>query len=327
MPGSSLGTNFVSDPLDRLALIALVPDDANVVEGLGVVSVDLFADDSDSGFEGEAGDATPHPAGRAGSVDQRGGGLFGDVPLDDAELHIRPYAILAKNDNDCRARSVPPPLSDGRTEQWPMTDADPPTGPAEGGDTPTGDRDADRQVQPEPDTSDGVDDASTVESPVDRETLRTDVRTIEARIRWKWLLGAVFAAAVAGVAIGALSVFALEWGPLPGVGAFLLVALLGGIHVVLLYRSWEYQVREDALYLERGVLTHVTSVVPFVRVQHIDTSRGPIERALSLSSLVVYTAGSRGADVTIPGLRPAEAEELQNRLKVLAKDTADEDAV
>ncbi|WP_181684618.1 PH domain-containing protein [Halorhabdus salina] len=205
-----------------------------------------------------------------------------------------------------------------------MTDADPPTGPADGGaEAQSGRSDAENQERSQPDGTDERDN----DPPVDRAALRTDVRTIEARVRWKWLLSALFAAAVAGVVIGALSVFALEWGPLPGVGAFLVVALLGGLHVVLLYRSWEYQVREDALYLQRGVITHVTSAIPFVRVQHIDTSRGPIERALSLSSLVVYTAGSRGADVTIPGLTPAEAEELQDRLKVLAKDTADEDAV
>jgi membrane protein YdbS with pleckstrin-like domain len=67
--------------------------------------------------------------------------------------------------------------------------------------------------------------------------------------------------------------------------------------------------------------------VPYVRVQHIDTSRGPIERAVGLSTLVVYTAGSRGADVTISGLTPPEADDLQTRLKVLAIESEGEDAV
>ncbi|WP_211194912.1 PH domain-containing protein [Halorhabdus amylolytica] len=162
---------------------------------------------------------------------------------------------------------------------------------------------------------------------IPKEELLTGSRRIEGSIRWKWGLGALFVAAVAGIVVGAISVIVLEWGPLPGVGAVALVAILGVGHVLLLYRSWQYEVRKDALSLERGVITHVKTVVPFVRVQHIDTSRGPIDRLLGLSSLVVYTAGSRGADVTIPGLTPEDAEDLQERLKLLAKESTGDDAV
>ena len=66
------------------------------------------------------------------------------------------------------------------------------------------------------------------------------------------------------------------------------------------------------------MFTEVRTIVPFVRVQHVDTQRGPIERAAGLSSVVVYTAGSRGADVTIPGLTPERAEALQEQLRRLA---------
>jgi len=155
----------------------------------------------------------------------------------------------------------------------------------------------------------------------------TEARTPDGRVRWKWGLRVAIVAAVLGVITGAISVFGLEWGVLPGVGAFVLALVVGVVHALLLYRTWEYQVREDALYLERGVFTHVKTVVPFVRVQHIDTSRDPIDRLLGLSSLVVYTAGSRGADVTIPGLTPTDAEDLQDRLKMLAKESTGDDAV
>jgi len=55
--------------------------------------------------------------------------------------------------------------------------------------------------------------------------------------------------------------------------------------------------------------------VPYVRVQHIDTNRGPLERFLGLASLRVYTAGSQGADMRIPGLSRERAEEMQEDLK------------
>jgi len=107
----------------------------------------------------------------------------------------------------------------------------------------------------------------------------------------------------------------------------LLVGALGLVFAVLRYRRWRFELQADALYLERGVLTQVRTVVPFVRVQHVDTQRSPVERLLGLSSVVVYTAGSRSADVTLPGLTPDRADELQARLRELAVETDPGDAV
>lgn len=159
------------------------------------------------------------------------------------------------------------------------------------------------------------------------EEYTTSVRTLDARVRGMWMLRAVVFGLVVGVVLTGIT-FVLT-PPFFWVGAAigLLVVLLGVVHAHLLYRSWEYHIRADSMYLDRGVLTKVQTVVPYVRVQHIDTSRGPLDRAFGLSSLVVYTAGSRGADVTIPGLTPEEATDLQTRLKALAIESEGEDAV
>lgn len=100
--------------------------------------------------------------------------------------------------------------------------------------------------------------------------------------------------------------------------AFVVLAVLGAGYELARYRIWRFAIEDDAVTLERGVLTRVTSVVPFVRVQHVDTQRGPIERLAGLSSVVVYTAGSRGADITIPGLAPERADAIRERLRRLA---------
>jgi hypothetical protein len=118
--------------------------------------------------------------------------------------------------------------------------------------------------------------------------------------------------------------FVPRWTPVAVAGVLLLVGIA---HAVLRYRSWQYEVRDDAIYLERGVLTRVRTVVPFVRIQHVDSSRGPVERAIGLGRVVVYTAGSRGADVTVPGLTPANADDLRERLKRLAIRAEGDDAV
>ncbi|MFW5965076.1 MAG: PH domain-containing protein [Natronomonas sp.] len=134
-------------------------------------------------------------------------------------------------------------------------------------------------------------------------------------------------AAVLGVIAAVAFAFFSPGAPWLGGVVFTAVFLLTAAMSVLRYRSWTYEVREDSLYLERGVVTRVKTVVPYVRIQHVDASRGPIERTFGLATTVVYTAGSRGADVSIPGLTPERAEDLQTRLKQLAIAAEGEDAV
>jgi membrane protein YdbS with pleckstrin-like domain len=110
-------------------------------------------------------------------------------------------------------------------------------------------------------------------------------------------------------------------------GGWLALAMYGIVHAVLAHRIWRFDLQEDALFLVRGVLTRTDTSVPYVRVQHVDTTRGPVERSVGLASVVVYTAGSRGADITIPGLRPDRATELRERLRDLAIESEATDAV
>ena len=144
------------------------------------------------------------------------------------------------------------------------------------------------------------------------------MEVLNPRVRLVWSVGAVTTAAVVGVGAAAVDRFVV------GVGVWVAMAVaaaalaLGVVFAFLRYRVWRFEVRDDDLYLERGVLTRVNTVVPFVRVQHVDTQRGPVERTVGLASVVVYTAGSRGADVTIPGLTPDRADALQEQLRRLA---------
>ena len=192
----------------------------------------------------------------------------------------------------------------------------------------------------QPSTPDGTtaDEPSRAEDTVDTNVEDTDEditpssyttsrRTLDSRIRWIWAGRALLVSAILGVIPTIVTLVAFEQYVWVGPAVFVLAAALGITHSLFLYRSWEYHVREDSMFLDRGVLTKVQTVVPYVRVQHIDTSRGPIERLAGLSTLVVYTAGSRGADVTVPGLTPEEATDLQKRLKALAIESEGEDAV
>jgi hypothetical protein len=151
-------------------------------------------------------------------------------------------------------------------------------------------------------------------------------QSLHPRVRLVWILRAVLLAAVlsvpfaGGYYLGRLPV----WAPVAAAGV---VLALGVTHAVLKYRRWSYEIREDALYLDRGVITQVRTTVPLVRIQHVDSRRGPVERGVGLASCVVYTAGSRGADVRIPGLTPDGASDLREELKRLAIRADGEDAV
>lgn len=150
---------------------------------------------------------------------------------------------------------------------------------------------------------------------------------LDSRVRVVWLAGALFTAFVVGTAAGVADRFTLNVGLWVGPVVFCVLATVGAGFALARYRVWCFEVQDDAVYLERGVLTRVNSVVPFVRVQHVDSQRDPIEQLAGLSSVVVYTAGSRGADVTIPGLTPERAEAIQQRLQRLAIESESEDAV
>jgi membrane protein YdbS with pleckstrin-like domain len=172
--------------------------------------------------------------------------------------------------------------------------------------------------------------AETVTESPEGPELSGPFRRLDPRIRVIWTVRGGMVAVVIGLVLGVAAVAPGPDSPVPlwvPLVVFTALLALAVLSAVLRYRRWRFRVREDSLYLERGVLTHVRTVVPYVRIQHVDASRGPFERALGLSSVVVYTAGSRGADVSIPGLVPGDADDLQERLKRLAIAAEGEDAV
>jgi membrane protein YdbS with pleckstrin-like domain len=151
-------------------------------------------------------------------------------------------------------------------------------------------------------------------------------QTLHPRVQVVWILRSVLLSAlVTAPFVGAVYAdFLPRWAPV-AVAAVALTLSVG--HAVLRYRRWSYEIREDALYLDRGVITQVRTTVPLVRIQHVDSRRGPVERTVGLASCVVYTAGSRGADVRVPGLTRDGASDLREELKRLAIRADGEDAV
>lgn len=80
-----------------------------------------------------------------------------------------------------------------------------------------------------------------------------------------------------------------------------------------------YHLGTDRLRVVRGLLFRSDTVVPFGRVQHIDVTQGPLERAFGLATLVIHTAGSHNASVSLPGLAPGDAAAMREAIRAHIK--------
>jgi membrane protein YdbS with pleckstrin-like domain len=78
-------------------------------------------------------------------------------------------------------------------------------------------------------------------------------------------------------------------------------------------RSWGYAERADDLLVTRGVLNRQLVVVPYGRMQFVDVTAGPLDRRFGLATVQLHTAAA-ASDAQIPGLVPAEAARLRDRL-------------
>jgi hypothetical protein len=88
------------------------------------------------------------------------------------------------------------------------------------------------------------------------------------------------------------------------------------------YGRWGYRIDHRVLETHHGVVFRVSQLLPLSRLQHVDLHRGPLERSFGLASLVLHTAGTHHAVITIPGLDADEAARLRDLLVEVGGDDA-----
>jgi uncharacterized protein len=106
---------------------------------------------------------------------------------------------------------------------------------------------------------------------------------------WPWMLAA-------WVALAALFLWVVFWYPARA------------------YRAWGYRIDEKVLETHHGIWFRVIQLLPLSRLQHVDLHRGPLERSFGLSTLILHTAGTQHAILTIPGLAAEQAVRLRDHL-------------
>lgn len=99
------------------------------------------------------------------------------------------------------------------------------------------------------------------------------------------------------------------------VGVPLLALVTAAIAPSRVWMRLGYRLTPTLLQVVRGWLFHTDTIVPFVRVQHIDVTRGPLDKMFGTATLVVHTAGTHNSIVTLPGLAPDRAAEIREIIR------------
>lgn len=135
-------------------------------------------------------------------------------------------------------------------------------------------------------------------------------QVLRMRLALFWVPVAI--AAIAGDQIG------LRDEPFYGllsVAAPLLAALIVTGVPARAYARLAYGLTDKLLQVVRGWVFHTDTIVPFVRVQHLDVVRGPLDKMFGTATLIVHTAGTHNSIVTLPGLEPERASEIRDLIR------------
>ena len=99
----------------------------------------------------------------------------------------------------------------------------------------------------------------------------------------------------------------------------LFIGILAAVGTIVaprrIFRRLGWRTGGEQLQFVRGWLFHVDTIVPFVRVQHIDVSRSPLDKMFGTATLVAHTAGTHNNVVVVPGLAPERADALRSMIR------------
>jgi membrane protein YdbS with pleckstrin-like domain len=112
------------------------------------------------------------------------------------------------------------------------------------------------------------------------------------------------------------------WALPAGMVAVVVYASWRAVITVRAVRAWGYAERDQDLLVRHGLLVRRLSIVPYARMQFVDVTAGPLERAFGLATVQLHTAAA-ATDARVPGLPPAEAARLRDRLTALGEDRAE----
>ncbi|WP_226683756.1 PH domain-containing protein [Sutcliffiella horikoshii] len=117
--------------------------------------------------------------------------------------------------------------------------------------------------------------------------------------------------------------FDLPWWALLIAGAFVVLIILFNVIIFpsMQWKRWRFEVHEHEIDLQHGIFIKKRTLVPMVRVQHVDTRQGPILKKFHLSTVLISTAATIHE---IPALDEEQADQVRDYISRLARVTEDD---
>jgi uncharacterized protein len=147
-------------------------------------------------------------------------------------------------------------------------------------------------------------------------------RPVSSKLITVELIGrtAVTVVVLLGLVIGRLAAPHPLW--FVAMGVVVVFGIWRTIVTVRAVKAWGYAERDHDLLVRHGLLVRRLSIVPYARMQYVDVTAGPLERAFHLATVQLHTAAA-ASDARVPGLPPEEAARLRDRLTALGEDRAE----
>jgi membrane protein YdbS with pleckstrin-like domain len=148
------------------------------------------------------------------------------------------------------------------------------------------------------------------------------INSLNIRALTAWRISAsinmfIFLVVVAAILIVSFMFDLPKWIGLTLLALLILLSIFFiGIYPKLQWKKWKYEVHESEIDIQHGVFVVKRTLIPMVRVQHVDTQQGPLLRRFSLSSVAISTAATIHE---IPALDEEEADLLRDRITTLAR--------
>ncbi|MFB4349333.1 PH domain-containing protein [Microbacterium sp. CR_7] len=127
----------------------------------------------------------------------------------------------------------------------------------------------------------------------------------------------IFIAIVAIAAAVLALVLDQTWAWIPA-GVIVLITLITLVILPRQAKAIGYMLRDDDIVFRKGILWQRMIAVPYGRMQLVDITQGPLDRAFGVAQLKMVTAAAT-TGVQIPGLTQAAAEALRDTLIEVAE--------
>ncbi len=154
-------------------------------------------------------------------------------------------------------------------------------------------------------------------------TLQPPSNRIEKKAAKAWRIqGLIYLFVYTVLIVAYLVIRQLLWENLPffvAVIAMIVFGLLSVIQIIIIPSIrliyWGYDINEQDIDIQHGIIIIKRTLIPMNRIQHVDTEHGPIMRVFGLSTLNIATAGTAHK---IPALKMETARALRKRISNLA---------